>query len=336
MSIEKDEGMSVEKVSKFLQGKIRSEDSAKLLAVQVLRGAAEALELNVGFEKWFENRFKYQFTWLDKDDYSKSLVRALWLAPVFAGTDFGSSRQRDLAQVWTDTARGFLGEIAVSKFLSEKFGIQTSLDTRRGKLMDFLPTDIAKVKLSEGDERSPKLRMSIKTTKFNGRWLDAPGAQIEHSDVFILVKVGILRNHFLSFLKAISFLKDKLFPNAVNLGELDNEEAEKLWDEIPYFDPIPAYIAGYLNKGELKFPIDNLICKKRRGKYPRITITQGVGLFSKENIRDNIEVKKLDPEGELRIEIEPIIDSLTSPHFFAHSGGLKWGEKDWTELISRI
>jgi hypothetical protein len=327
----------VERITDFLKEKINDTNSARTLAVQILKSAKEGLEINgTDFENWFENRFKYQFVWLDKDDYSKALVRALWLAPVFAGTDFGSSRQRDMAQVWTDTSRGFLGEIAVSKFLKEKFGIETDLDTRRGELTEFLSTDIVKVKFPHKEWRKPNVNISIKTTKFNGRWLDVPGAQIEHSDVFILVKIGILRYHFLAFLKAISFLKDKLFPKAKKLGELNDTMAEELWNEIPQFYPIPAYIAGYLNKNELNLPIHQLICRKKGRTKIRITVTHGIGIFSRETLRDHPRIKELDPDGSLRIEIEPIIDSITTPHFLAHSGGLKWGEENWRRLIEHL
>lgn len=335
----------VKRIANFLKEKIKDTkkdtkkdtNSAYTLAKQILRGAEEGLEINgTGFENWFENRFKYQFVWLDKDDYLKALVRALWLAPVFAGTDFGSSRQRDMAQVWTDTSRGFLGEIAVSKFLKEKFDIETASDTRRGELTKFLPTDIVQVKFPHEEWRNPNMKISIKTTKFNGRWLDVPGAQIEHSDVFILVKIGILRHHFLAFLKAISFLKDKLFPEAKNLGELDDHMAEELWDEIPQFDPIPAYIAGYLNKNELNLPIHELICQKKGRTKTRITVTQGIGIFSRETLQNHPCIRKLDPDGSLRIEIEPIIDSITTQHFLAHSGGLKCGEENWRRLIEHL
>lgn len=326
-----------DKVAKFLKEKIQDQNYANKLALQILKGAEEGLEFDeTDFEDWFENRFKYQFVWLNKDDYSKALVRALWLAPVFAGTDFGSSRQRDLAQVWSDTARGFLGEIAVSSFLKEKFDVEASLDTRRGELSEFLPTDIVKIKFPHQEWRSPNMKISIKTTKFNGRWLDVPGAQIEHSDIFVLVKIGILRHHFLAFLKAISFLKDKLFPRAKNLGELDDVMADELWNEIPQFDPIPAYIAGYLNKRELNLPIHQLVCRKKGRTNVRIAVTQGIGIFSKETLRNNDEIKKLDPSENLRIEIEPIIKSITTPHFLAHSGGLKWGEENWNSLIKQL
>jgi hypothetical protein len=322
-------------VKRILEQKITGASSAQKLTEQILRGAEEGLEIDDSFENWLA-RLKYQFIWLDKDDYSRALVRALWLAPVFAGTDFGSSRQRDMGQVWTDTARGFLGEIALSKFLQERFKIITKLDTRRGELTEFLPTDIAEIKLPSEAWKQPNLKISMKTTKFNGRWLDVPGAQFSHSDVFVLVKIGILRQHFLAFLKAISFLRDKLFVAAKNLGELNDRDAQKLWDEIPEFEPIPAYIAGYLNKGEINLPIHMIRARLKGTKKKRIVISQGIGLFSPETLRRHPEICRIDPSGSMVFEIEPIIDSLTGTHFFAHSGGLKYGEASWHSLIKEL
>ncbi|ERM90907.1 hypothetical protein O163_13305 [Caldanaerobacter subterraneus subsp. yonseiensis KB-1] len=329
----------IEQVKGFLAAEIKEKSTLDRIAEEVLRGAEEGGEIQgdyKDFDEWFEKRFKYQLVWLDKDDYLRALVRALWLAPNFAGTDFGSSRQRDMAQVWTDTARGFLGEIAVAKFLLEKFSIESASDIRRGNLADFLPTDIHRIKVPDGEWREPHLNISIKTTKFNGRWLDVPGAQIDHSDIFILVKIGVSRNHFLAFLKAISFLRDKLFPQAVALGELDEEKKEALWKEIPPFDPIPAYIAGFLDKHKLNLPIHEVACTKKGRKNVRISITHGVGIFSRETLREHEEIKKLDPAGSLEIEIVPIIDALTTPHFLAHSGGLKWGQKEWEDLVKNL
>lgn len=322
-------------IKRILREKISDEDSVQKLEVQLLRGAEQSLEIEDAFESWLE-RFKYQFLWLDKDDYSRALIRALWLAPRFAGTDFGSSRQRDMGQVWTDTARGFLGEIALTKFLLKNFDMKTKLDTKRGELIEFLPSDIAEIRKPGEKWRSPNLNLSVKTTKFNGRWLDAPGAQYEHSDVFVLVKLGILRQHFLAFLKAISFLKDKLFVSAKNLGELDDSDAGELWDEIPEFEPIPAYIAGFINKGELNLPIHMINARVRGRIHIRITIFQGIGLFTVQSIREHPDIQEMDPSGSLRIEIDPIIDSFSGQHFFTHSGALKHGEEKWRQLIELL
>lgn len=326
----------IAEIVNILKKEIKDNDSLYKLTKQLLRGAESGLELKDSFKSWIKNRFEYQFIWLDNDDYLKALVRALWLAPVFAGTDFGGSRQRDMAQVWTDTARGFLGEIAVSKFFSDKFNVRITLDTKRGELKEFLPTDITNIKLSNEGWRKPHLNMSIKTTKFNGRWLDVPGKQFDHSDIFILVKIGILRQHFLAFLKAISFLKDKLFARASKLGELGSEEANQLWKEIPEFNPVPAYVVGYLYKRDVNLPIHEIFCRRKGIKNIRIAITQGIGLFSPQTLRKDPRIYSIDKNESLPIEIEPIIESLTNVHFLAHSGGLKWGEESWKRLIDLI
>ena len=326
----------IDEISNMLKKEITDENSIHKLTTELLRGAESGLELEDSFKNWIRNRFEYQFIWLDNDDYLKALVRALWLAPVFAGTDFGGSRQRDMAQVWTDTARGFLGEIAVLKFLLNKFDVRITLDTKRGELTKFLPTDITNIKLPYEDWRKPNLNISIKTTKFNGRWLDVPGKQFDHSDIFILVKIGISRPHFLAFLKAISFLRDKLFARASSLGELDNEEANHLWNEIPEFNPIPAYVAGYVCKKDVNLPIHEIFCRRKGTKNIRIAITQGIGLFSPQTLRKEPKIYCIDKNESLPIEIEPIIESLTNVHFLAHSGGLKWGKENWKSLIDLI
>jgi hypothetical protein len=324
------------KIAGILKERMKDNNSVWSLASQALKGANEGLELEVPPAEWFEKRFKYQFVWLEKEDYLKALIRALWLAPVFAGTDFGGARQRDMAQVWTDTARGFLGEIALSKFFLEKFGVEVKLETRRGELKEFLSTDVSQIRFSDGVWRQPSLRISVKTTKFGGRWLDLPGAQFQHSDVFILVKIGILRQHFLAFLKAISFLKEKLFPIAEGLGELSAKDAKRLWDEIPEFDPIPGYIAGFLLKSEISLPVHMVNAEVRGKKRKRIVITHGVGLFSPRTVRELKEIRELDQNKNLPIEVEPIMDSLSGDHFLAHSGSLKYGEGSWRQLINRM
>ena len=189
-------------ISPVLAERISDKDTVRKLVIELIRGAEEGLEFSDGtFDEWFENRLKPQLIWLTTEDYERALLRALWLARTFAGTDYGSSRQRDMAQIWTDTARGFAGEIALSKFLQSRYGIETNVDVTRGKTEDYLPTDIAKIR-KEGEKwRPPNITLSIKATKFNGRWLDAPGAQINHSDGFVLAKLGITRQHFLGFLK---------------------------------------------------------------------------------------------------------------------------------------
>lgn len=331
----------IDKVQKVLEERIKDAASSAKLAEQIVGSGADGLEFDdITFDKWLEERFKYQLVWLSGEDYATSLARALWLAPHFAGTDFGTSRQRDIGQAWTDTARGFMGEAAMSKFLSANFGMEIPAITRRGRAKEFISTDIEKLRLPDKKEIKPKLTASIKTGKFNSRWLDA-GSQFGHSDVFIAVKVGVMRTHFISFLKDMSFFKDKLFPKAVALNALSEEEAKTLWGEVPDMQPIPAYIAGYINKKDVRLPIDTLYfkVKKNRKKEPvKIAITQAIGLISVKALRDNPKVKELDPSGFLPIEIEPMIAELgkNDEHFFAHCGGLRWGKGEWEAFIKAL
>ncbi|MEM1590017.1 MAG: hypothetical protein QXV01_07925 [Candidatus Bathyarchaeia archaeon] len=331
------------RVSDILLSEIGDVGIAEELEQQLLQGALSGLEIpeflptEKPYEVWLEQRFRFQLIWLDRDDYVRALVRALWLAPKFAATDFGGARQRDFAQVWTDTARGFLGEIALQKFLKEKLNTEVALDVRRGELEEFLPSDIKIKDQTSHGFRPTKIGLSIKTTKFNGRWLDLPGAQFDHSDAFVLVKIGISRMHFSAFLKDISFLRDKLFAVAKHLGELSDNQAEELWKETPNFTSIPAYVAGFIEKRELTMPIHQISCNLKGRKNKRIVISHGVGLFSLSTARTHPDVRKIDPSGTLPIEVEPIIDSLTEgKHFLAHSGALKFGYDAWKELVSRF
>ncbi|MCD6357781.1 MAG: hypothetical protein J7L75_04300, partial [Thermoproteales archaeon] len=121
-------------------------EKAQLLAKDLLKGAQAGGEVNSeNWEEWIEKRVEFQLVLLDLNDYLTALIRALWLAPRFAPIDFRTASQRDFAQIWSDTSRGFLGEIAVQKFLSEKLQLKVRLSRRRGELEEFLPSDIEEV-----------------------------------------------------------------------------------------------------------------------------------------------------------------------------------------------
>ena len=339
MNFSKADEEHIRKIQNILEEHIEPGQTSRKLSEQVLKSAKDGLEFNgVTFGDWLETRFKYQLVWLDSDDYAKALTRALWLAPHFAGTDFGTSRQRDMGQEWTDTARGFMGEIAAGKFLKEKFDVEVLPITRRGAAQEFMETDIEDIILPNHQKSASKIKVSIKTGKFNSRWLDV-GTQYTYSDVYMFVKVGVLRSHFLSFLKDISFLRDKLFPRAMALNELGEEESKTLWDEVPTLQPLPAYVAGYINKPNPNSPITSLNWRIKSGRKTRsIVVMQGVGIMNAETIRSVEEIKQIDPEGRLSIEIEPIIKQLEQrdTHFLASCGGLYWGSDNMSSLVKKI
>ncbi len=177
-------------------------------------------------EEWFDKRFKKRLVFLSAGDYEESCLTSLKALSNFAETDFGSSRQRDFNQKWADTTRGYLGEKAFQNFLFDKTKIRSKLAHKKGPLSDFIDTDIAKVKkLKEKFYREPKKTIGVKTTKFNGMWLDIPGTQFQHSDYHILVKLILETNHIFSFFKTISVFKDKLLRRAVEKGYFEKKRS---------------------------------------------------------------------------------------------------------------
>jgi hypothetical protein len=308
---------------------------------EVCEGAVRARDIEVfgDYSRWVE-WLGWASVVLDEDDYLKAAVYGLNLAPKLAGTDYGTARQRDLGQLWTDVIRGFLGEIAVAKWLKERFGITAELDYRLGPLEEFLPSDIKSVA-----GREPRLRVSIKTTKLSGLWLDVPGAQIEHSDVFILVRVGVTREHFLAFLKKISVIRDKLLKEAVERGLVKEEEVEQIWDSIPEFTAVPAYIAGFLDKTEIQDKLrDRTAVIEADGdvKIRKVVINRFLGFWHpgediyEEKLKELLRRKGKPVRDEMSIEFEGIGDFSKTLHFIASSGVLKKRKEDWEKLVEKL
>lgn len=328
----------VERVKTLLAERL-TPTNAENLAIQLIRGADGGSELD-DFERWFEGRLKPQLVWLDNDDYTRAIIRALPQALKFAAADFGSTRQRDLGQLWTDTARGFLGEIGFQKFLKEKFGVNIEQDISMDKNIDeYISSDIKAIHDARASGwRSPRINVSVKTGKFNARWMDEYSAKkTESIDALVFVRVGTVREHFIAFLKAISFLGTKLFPAAERLGELTPQKREELWNSIPEFEHIPAYVSGYLLRRYLSLPIHQLEVKAKGIKNKKIVILKGVGNFSIELLRSDERVKAIDPNGKLPIVIDGIESEIgDSLHFYANTGALTFGLENWREFVELL
>jgi hypothetical protein len=312
-------------------------DSLKDFEKELCEGAVRGLDVNQfsGYDEWIAY-LKWASVSLDEDDYLKAALHGLYLAPKLAATDYGTSRQRDLGQLWTDSIRGFLGEVSFAKWLQERFGVSIELDYKRGQLEEFLYSDIKSV-----DGREPKLKVSIKTTKLGGIWLDVPGAQIEHSDVFVLVRMGVRREQFIGFLKKISVIRDKLIGKALERGLMKEEELEDLWNVVPGFTTIPAYIAGFLDKPEYSdehyvIEADGEVKKKR------VIINKYLGFWHPEKPEYDEAVRiLLAGRGKavgkyMKIEFEGIGNFSRALHFIASSGVLKKRREDWEGLIKKL
>ena len=282
-------------------------------------------------EAWFRERAGFASVTLDSTDYVSALTHSLRIAPSLAGTDYGTSRQRDLGQLWTDIARGFLGEIGLAKFLKERFGVELVLDYSIGPIEDYLPSDIKAIRLQSGREIEPNLKISFKTTKFNGIWLDIPGAQVSRSDAFVLIKLGISREHFVGFLKWISFIRDKLLPQAIRVGAIDQAGADELWNNLPSFDRIPCYVAGFIDRELIQSPpsAEYRPMRKRDGTLKGYLMKRYLG-WVKEGRPDCVpdEVRGAD------WQFESIGSFSKENHFVATTGCLKYSEEEWRALLN--
>ena len=282
----------------------------------------------LSFEEWFEQRFRPFVYFLDQNDYAMMLVDALKIIATTAGTDYGSSRQRDLAQLWADMTRGYLGELAFVKFLSDKFAIEAKLAHERGVLKDFLPLDVAEVRTKNNSNwRKPKQKIAIKTTKWNGIWFDIPGDQFNHSDIHVMVKVGVGRDSLIAYLKSISVFRDKVLKEGVAVGSLTKEESEKLYNELPSFKPVPAYIAGFVSRDGKYAPLSYSGIKGRI--HFKVNSWNGPIRSS-----DLIEIKKTQGLGETgQIIFEGIEKFAHSSGYLFNTGSLLWKIDDWKEHL---
>lgn len=216
-------------------------------------------------EEWWEGRVKAQTVVLERGDYLKCLlfaVRAFYKETGMTITHFGRREQRrELGQWLSNQTEGKLGEIAVQKFLWER-GVRVDLDwTLRGKPRNYLP-DITKVW-----GRPPRLRVSIKTTKFRGVWLDLPRREVDREekgvDGAIMVRVGLPEDHLFRVLKEISALL-KLLASFLGVSEDDLQkrfqeprisqvdEIREIWEEVPTLGTINTYVVGFTFKEDLQ------------------------------------------------------------------------------------
>lgn len=298
--------------------------SANLIVEKAIAGGE--VTSSEQFDDWFTNRFVPSVVFVDEDGYAKMCIDALKILKGTAATDYGSSRQRDMGQLWADMTRGYLAEYAFVKFLKDVWGVEAELDHEKGDLADYLPMDIHKVKKKgEPAARQPSLKIGIKGTKWNGIWFDIPGKQFFHSNIHVLVKVGTGRDHLFAYFKHISVFKDKILKKGVEVGSLSQDEADVLLDNLPVFAPIPAYVVGFVLSddkfGDLPYAgrlgRKNFTIRSWRGEVK----SGDIGLIKeKENVSGNV---KFEAIGEF---------SHDSGYLF-NTGNLYWEKDDWQKYV---
>lgn len=312
----------VSKVSNLLE--ISDEEALKILEKVEIGGEMNGLEP----EEWFELRFKPNLVFIDERDYARMCIDALKILNTTAATDYGSSRQRDMGQLWADMTRGYLGEQAFVQFLKKNFNINAELGHERGEISDYLPMDINKISKPDEQPREPKLKVGIKTTKWNGIWLDIPGIQFEHSDVHALVKVGAARDHLFAFFKSLSVFKDKILKKGREVGVLTQNEADILYDELPSFKPVPAYICGFVEKAS---HYSDLPYSGKKGRL-NYKITSWNGQIKPGDLERILVVNNIKGS----VKFEGIGDFAHSSGYLFNTGNLLWKQHDWENVAKAI
>jgi len=293
----------------------------------ILTKATVGGEIQDGHEpdEWITNRFLPNTVLISKNDYAQMCINALKILSNVAATDYGSSRQRDMGQLWGDMTRGYLGEIAFLKFM-EKWDVKASLGHEKGAIEKYLPMDIHEVRFNGEKPRQPKLNISVKTTKWNGIWLDIPGDQFNHSDIHVFVKVGVGRDHLFAFFKEISVFRDKILKIGEEVGSLSKAESAQLFEALPSFKPVPAYIVGFVPKnisyGDLTYG-----GKKGRKNY---TINSWNGPIKTGDLE---QIKQREEVGG-KVTFEGIGEFSHDQGYLFNTGNLLWKKEEWDKVIS--
>lgn len=316
---------SIVKISEVL--KVDRDEAERILEKAVIGG--EITE-EITPDEWIEKRLLPNCIFINEEGYTKMCIDALKILKTTTATDYGSSRQRDMGQLWADMTRGYLGELAFTIFLQKKCNLKTELGHEKGDLEKYLSLDIHKIKKVDEEWRAPKLKLSVKATKWNGIWLDIPGDQFSHSDIHVLVKVGVGRDHLFAFFKKISVFKDKVLKRGEEVGILTSEESQILYDNIPSFQDIPAYICGFAKKTE-KFDVLSYGGKKGRYHYKIKTWNGPINSGDLDLIRDR---ESLIESG--KVEFEGIGKFGHDKGYLFNTGNLCWKDEDWKEVYNSL
>ena len=289
------------------------------------------------FDIWINDRLLPNLIFLNKEDYLESAIEALETYKDIARTDFGRSRQRDEAQLWADKIRGYLAEKVFQKKLLNDFNIHCKLPHESGELKTYLDPDVPLIKKDNEQEfRKAKKKTSIKMTKWNGVWLDIGGAQYQHSDYYVQIKVNTGTEHLVSFLKSLNFFENHLLKEGVEKNILDEDKKNQILGKIKNFEDISlfGYVAGFRDIKNTEVKI------KFVKKKVKVHIVSAEGLFHQDTLTKIATENDLrDKQGELdikKISFQGIGEFSSFPRFLTNTGRLKFKKEDWSSIIEKF
>jgi len=328
--------MDKDECIKLVAGKIGCSEKESGKIVDKAIAGREIKKEDPNFHEWYYSRLLPNLVSIDFDTYSKTAIDALKILPTVAATDFGTSRQRDFGQLWADLTRGYLAESAFQQYL-EQNGVESILAHERGELKDHLPSDIPFVKtIDDEDFREAGINIGIKGTKWNGIWLDIPGDQFSHSDYHVLVKVGVHRDHLFGYFGQLGVFRN-IISEAKRLNLLDSDEDEEtLVGYIPKFEPITAYICGFIqNKGQA-MTVQANGADIFDGKLARMhyTIHTWKGEYKGGDLEEVARLAGVThPKGKAKFTG---LDFSPTKHTIFNTGSLNWKASEWKLIIEQL
>jgi len=315
-------------IVKELSSILGEDETVSTRVISAAITGSETKNDDTSIENWIHNQLKPNLIFLDRSAYTEQALDALKTLSTQVLTDFGTSRQRDFGQAWADKTRGYLGEAAVVLFLEKNFKISTRLAHQQGNPEDFYDSDIAEV--GEGNSfRPPKVFVGIKTTKFNGVWLDIAKEQFLKSHYHVQVKIGGGTSHLFSFFKEIGVFEDYILRVGLEEKFLTQKEADDIYNDIPDFKPIPGYITGFAVREEED---GNYTYSGNKGTK-NYTIKTFKGLLPTdyvEQIRENEGMKNGS------VKFESIGEFSSEGRYVFNSGTLIRSHKEWLEVVSQL
>jgi len=142
-----------------------------------------------------------------------------------------------------------------------------------------------------------------------------------------LVKVGTSRDHLFAYFKHISVFKDKVLKKGIELGALDQQEADLLYDNLPLFQPIPAYISGFVLKDK---KYQNLNYSGRKGRI-HYTIKSWNGEIKSGDLDKIKKQENLPIKG--KVQFEGIGEFSHDKGYLFNVGNLLWKKEDWKQFV---
>jgi len=173
---------------------------------------------------------------LNKDDFVDALKFAIKIN--YSGhtrADFGTSRQRSVTQAVENWTQGALAEIALVKFIEQKFNVKLELEFRifEGTIVGQDIISVTRGRVTN----PPRKRVSVKSGKENGMILIVPTNEVERaervSDFYVFVRIIYPTDFILRLLR-------------------DHPDIADIRDNIPEFEEFGAEIVGYCLREELE------------------------------------------------------------------------------------